>query len=344
MASRLADDPRIDPRIKSALAWMQAFAAPDVESREELLAQESTPEVRALYDSMFAMMDSRDREDLAPSDGLSVRTERVVSQPDGNIINLLVIRPDTAGVLPCVYYIHGGAMQIGSCFNGTYRAWGRMIAGQGVAVVLVDFRNCVLPSSVQEIAPFPAGLNDCLSGLKWLHANSAALKIDPRAVIIAGESGGGNLALASGMRLKRDGGLGLIKGLYAFCPFIAGQWPLAEHPSSTRENGIIADWHNNRSRMAYGIEAFRDRNPLAWPSFATTTDVEGLPPVVISLNECDPFRDEGVNFYRLLIQSGVRARCRQIMGTTHGAEFFPLAGCPEITQDAVAHIVQFCKE
>jgi acetyl esterase len=344
MASKLADDPRIDPRIKSAFAGIEVVSASDVSSREELLAQETTPKARALYDSMFAMMESRDREDLAPSGGLTVQTQRVVSWPDGNTINILAIRPDTTDVLPCVYYIHGGAMQIGSCFNGTYRAWARMIAAQRVVVVLVDFRNAVLPSSVPEIAPFPAGLNDCLSGLKWLHANSEPLKIDPRAVTIAGESGGGNLTLALGMKLKRDGELGLIKGLYALCPYIAGQWPLPEHPSSTRENAIIADWHNNRGRIAYGVDAFRARDPLAWPAFATEADVEGLPPVVISVNECDPFRDEGVSFYRLLIKSGVRARCRQIMGTTHGAELFPLAACPDITRDAADHIAQFCKE
>ena len=65
------------------------FSAPDVASREELLAQESTPEVRALYDSMFAMMDSRDREDLAPSDGLTFARSVWYRQPDGNTINIL---------------------------------------------------------------------------------------------------------------------------------------------------------------------------------------------------------------------------------------------------------------
>jgi acetyl esterase/lipase len=46
---------------------------------------------------------------------------------------------------------------------------------------------------------------------------------------------------------------------------------------------------------------------LAWPGFAQREDVEGLPPVVISVNECDPLRDEGINFYRLLLDSGVPA-------------------------------------
>ena len=35
-----------------------------------------------------------------------------------------------------------------------------------------------------------------------------------------------------------------------------------------------------------------------------------LVPTVISVNECDPLRDEGVGFYRLLMRAGVAARCR----------------------------------
>ena len=233
-------------------------------------------------------------------------------------------------------------MQVGSCYNGLQRAWGRMIAGNGVAVAMIDFRNALLPSSVPEVAAFPAGLNDCVSGLRWVHANSAALNIDPERIVIAGDSGGGNLTLACGLKLKRDGDIGLIKGLYALCPYIAGQWPLPENPSSVENNGILMDTHNNRAAMAYGIRAFHERDPLVWPAFASEQDVEGLPPVVISVNECDPLRDEGVNFYRLLLKSGVPARCRQIMGTTHAAELFPLA-CPDINRDAASHIANFCK-
>ena len=46
-----------------------------------------------------------------------------------------------------------------------------------------------------------------------------------------------------------------------------------------------------------GPKAFNARNPLAWPSFAKREHVEGLPPTVISVNECDPLLDEGIGFY-----------------------------------------------
>src|SRR6202050_1196728 len=116
-------------------------------------------------------------------------------------------------------------MQMSSCYEGNYKTWGRMIAAKGVAVAMVEFRNSVHPSEVPEIAPFPAGLNDCISGLKWVHANATSLSIDPKRIIVAGESGGGNLVLAVGMKLKQDGELGLIKGIYSLCPYIAGEWP-----------------------------------------------------------------------------------------------------------------------
>jgi acetyl esterase len=60
---------------------------------------------------------------------------------------------------------------------------------------MVDFRNCVSPLSVPEVAPFPAGLNDCVSGLKWVAASAEHLGVDPARIIVAGESGGGNLTL-----------------------------------------------------------------------------------------------------------------------------------------------------
>jgi len=289
---------------------------------------------------MLQMLDS---EEISPSAGLDISTHEFTSSPDGNSIKVQFIRPQSTQSLPCVYYIHGGGMQSMSCFWGIYRAWGKIIAQQGVAVAMVDFRNCLTPSSSPDVAPFPAGLNDCVSGLKWLVGQAEELNIDPGKIIIAGESGGGNLTLATGLQLKRDGDLGLIQGLYALCPYIAGSWPQEKYPSSTENNGLLLNLHNNRGAMAYGIEEFENANPLAWPGFATVEDVSGLPPTVISVNECDPLRDEGIAFYRLLLEAGVAARCRQVMGTVHATEIFAVA-CPEISRETAASIAQFCRD
>jgi len=343
MTSKLELDTRIDPRIKAYFAGIDVGAAkPNVSSREELLAQENTPEAVAAQDRVDAMFNAMDSEDVAPSAGLTVRTESFVSSPDDNTVKIQYIRPDGDEALPCVYYIHGGRMQFSSCYLGNYKALGRMIAARGVAVAMVDFRNTVHPSSAPEVAPFPAGLNDCVSGLKWVHAHADSLGIDPARIVVAGESAGGKLTLAVGMKLKQEGERGLIKGLYAVCPMIAGEWPLPQNPSSVENEGIFLSFQDNRSTMAYGIDAFRQRNPLAWPGMATSEDVQGLPPVLISVNECDPLRDEGIGFFRLLLASGVSARCRQVMGAVHAIETMPVV-CPDITRDTAGSIADFAR-
>jgi acetyl esterase/lipase len=343
MAHDIQADPRIDPRIKALLAAIPPLPVTDVSGRHELLAEAETPQALEGAEVFRSFMDLCDTEEAAPSSGLRVHTEHVVSSPDGNIINLQVIRPDSDEKLACVYYIHGGGMASLSCFDGMYRGWGKLIAANGVAVVMVDFRNAVSPSSVPEVAPYPAGLHDCISGFHWTLAHVDDLGIDPDRVVIAGESGGGNLTLATGMSLLRDGRIDGVKGLYALCPYIAGEWPQARLPSSTQNEGILLSLHSNRGAMGYGIEAFEAGDPLAWPLFATVEDVTGLPPVVINVNECDPLRDEGIEFYRLLLRAGVPARCRQQMGTMHGTEIFTIA-CPDVSRDTARDVAAFARD
>jgi acetyl esterase len=340
--NRISEDPRIDPRIKAMFGAVDiSFPDGDVDSREQMLKEANSEEAIAQREAFSVFGEACDTEEVAPSTGLAVTEHRVISQPDGNEINIRFIRPDSGEVVPCVYYIHGGGMTLGSCYDGNYRAWGRIIAAQGVAVAMVDFRNALVASSVKEVAPFPAGLNDCVSGVKWVAAHHAELGIDPARIVVAGESGGGNLTQATGLRLKQEGNLGVISGLYALCPYIAGMWPSPDSPSSSENNGILIDLHGNSGAMGYGIEAYESRNPLAWPSFATEDDVRGLVPTMISVNECDPLRDEGINFYRLLVRAGVSARCRQLMGTIHGTEIFLM--CPDISRDSAANIADFTR-
>ena len=336
-------DSRIDPRLKAVLPLMSGeLLMPKGLDREGMLAAARSQVFLDATELARVLMELCDVDDVVSSEGIVVQTHRVTSQPDGNVINVQFIRPDTDVTLPCVYYIHGGAMSTLSCYLGNYRAWGKIIAHHGVAVAMVDFRNAIAPSSVPEVAPYPAGLNDCVSGLKWVHDHALELGVDTGRVIVAGESGGGNLTLAVGMKLLREGEIGLVSGLYALCPCVAGSWPRDEYPSSVENNGIWIDVHGNDGAIAYGIEAFEARDPLAWPGFATGDDVRGLPPVVINVNECDPLRDEGIAFYRLLMAHGVEARCREMLGTMHATELIPIL-CPDITHDTARDLAGFCR-
>ncbi|MEL6666694.1 MAG: alpha/beta hydrolase fold domain-containing protein [Pseudomonadota bacterium] len=339
----IANDPRLDPRLKAMLAMLPSVTEDqDVASREAQLAETNTPEAIAAAEQVRMLLEMMDNEDIAPSAGLEISEREFTSQPDGNTIKIRFVRPEGDEKVPCVYYIHGGGMMTFSCFYGNYRAWSKIIAANGVAVAMVDFRNALTPSSAPEVAPFPAGLDDCVSGVRWLHANADELGIDADRIIISGESGGGNLTIATGLKLKQDGDLSIVSGLYPLCPYIAGQWPQDHLPSSTENNGILIGLHSNRGAMAYGMEALEAKNPLAWPLFAEEDDVRGFPKTMISVNECDPLRDEGIEFYRLLMRAGVSARCREVRGTCHAAELL-MNAVPDISGDTAADIARFAK-
>jgi acetyl esterase len=343
MTIDVQNDERLDPRLKAFLSLFPEEHGQDVKGRDEIIAQLATPEAKQVLEMTVAVTESWGSEELAPSSGLRFETLDVVSQPDGNTIKLQIVRPDNDETVACVYYIHGGAMATLSSFYGNYRAWARIIAAHGVAVVLVEFRNSVGENALDEVAPYRAALNDCVSGLKWTIKHAAEYRIDPSRVVVSGESGGGNLALATTLRLKRAGELDLIKGVYALCPYINGVWPDDRYPSSVTNNGIFINVHGNWGPMAYGIEALKNRDPLAWPGFATPEDVTGFPPTVVSVNECDPLHDEGVAFYRLLLSAGVAARGRDVLGTMHGTEL-TVALCPEITRATAADLAAFAEE
>jgi len=346
MANKISEDPRIDKRIKDVFGLLEVDSVmTEHATREEMMAFEETEEALMGKEIMHQINNAPHYKDVIPREGLNTVTKEFISEPDGNTIKIQYIRPDTDEILPCVYYIHGGGMEMSSCFDELYQAWGRCIARQNVAVAMVDFRNARWASSAEEVAPYPAGLNDCVSGIKWVHANSGDLNINPEQIIIAGESGGGNLTIATTLRLKQEGHLNLITGMYPICPYIAGAWPLQENPSSVENEGLLLSLHSSsgvsHGAIVYGIEEFNKKNPLAWPGFCTVDDVKGLPRTYIIVNECDPLRDEGVNFYRLLREADVEAQCRQVMGTIHGTEIF--LGCPEVSDETAMSIANFVR-
>ena len=245
-------------------------------------------------------------DEAAPSEGLEVTTAQFVSQPDGNAVEspdhptrnrsavgLRVLHP---------WRRHGHDVVLR---RDVPRAGGSTSPPTGSPSSWSTSATASSPRRPPRWRPSRPGSTTACRVSTGSSTHADDLRIDPARIVVAGESGGGNLTLATGLKLKRDGDLGLIKGLYALCPYIAGQWPTPECPSSHENEGLLLRLHNNRGRIGYGIEAFNERNPLAWPSFASVDDVTGFPPTVINVNECDPLRDEGINFYRLLLSAGV---------------------------------------
>lgn len=335
----LKTDMRADPRMVAALAPFEMDGAPapapvsEDSSYQELLDYCAEAEVG--FEGLFAALVA----DLPPIENVEKRTE-VIKGVDGNDINLYIHKPtNVSGPLPCVYHTHGGGMVMLEAAGPTYTRWRDELAALGMVVVGVEFRN---GAGTLGNHPFPAGLNDCTSGLQWTFENKSALGISK--IVISGESGGGNLSLATTLKAKKDGKLEQINGTFALCPYISNAWSkkIRELPSLYENDDLFL----NCSMMGalakvYDPEGKNADNPLCWPFTARREDLEGLPPHVISVNQLDPLRDEGLKYFQMLLAAGVKVYSRTVNGTCHAGDMIFRVAMPEVFAATVREIKGF---
>jgi acetyl esterase len=91
------------------------------------------------------------------------------------------------GPLPVVMYVHGGAFVW--CSKETHFLMAQLWARAGYVVFNVNYR--LAPRNM-----FPAAIEDLCEALRWVHDNAARFGGDPRRIVLAGESSGGNLVSA----------------------------------------------------------------------------------------------------------------------------------------------------
>ncbi len=335
----MATDPRADPRMVAALAPIGLAEAPEAAPVNidspiaELL--EYTMEAEVGFSALGDVLAAN-----APVITNVERRTEIIKGIDGNDISLYIHTPtDVDGPVPGVVHTHGGGMVIIEAAATAYVRWRDELASTGMVVIGVEFRN---GGGKLGPHPFPAGLNDCFSGLSWVHENRAALGISN--LIISGESGGGNLCLATTLKAKQEGVLGMVDGVYAQCPYISGVYA-EKNPAlpSLYEND---DYLLNCSMMGalvrvYDPEGSEGTNPLAWPYHATVEELAGLPPHVISVNQLDPLRDEGIAYYQKLTAAGVSASSRTVNGTCHAGDMLLRDALSDIYLGTVRDINSF---
>ena len=319
----LSADPRMNPSLLATLSGfgLAANGAPapitraDSEHDRRAFIAQSEDAFEGLYEAL--------QEDAPGGDPDVSHTTETITGVDGNEIILHIYRPTgSTETLPCTVYVHGGGMTILTAYNQVHRHWCEDLAATGMVAIGVDFRNA---GGVRGPFAFPAGLNDCSSAVAWVHANRSKLGIST--IVLQGESGGGNLVLATALKAKQDGVLDAIDGVYAMVPYISGGYgwdsdrKLSELPSLVENDGYYIECSMMDMLVAaYDPTGENAENPLSWPYFATNDDLEGLPPHVISVNELDPLRDEGKVYFRKLMQAGVSVYGRVNLGLTHAAD------------------------
>ena len=164
-------------------------------------------------------------------------------------------------------------------------------------------------------------------------------------VVISGESGGGNLSIATALKAKQDGWSADISGVYAQCPYIYGGYadPSPELTSLFENDDYFLNVGHQMAALVrpYDPTGENATNPLAWPYHASAEDLEGLPPFVISVNELDPLRDEGLAFHKKLVSAGVSSVARTVNGTCHAGDMLFLKFMPEVYAATVADLRSF---
>jgi len=230
-----------------------------------------------------------------------------------------VFTPEGTGPFPVIVYFHGGGWVIAD--KDVYDAGARGLARHAGAVVLsVDYRQ----------APehkFPAAWDDALVAYRWALTNAASLQGDPARIALAGESAGGNLAVATAIA-ARDAGLQLPL-------HVLSVYPVAQTSLNTEsyiENAIAKPL--NRAMVKWFVDHLvRSEDDLKDTRLQLIeADLRGLPPVTIINAHLDPLRSDGAKLLDALEDAGVSVERRDYEGVAH--EFFGGAAVLQKARDA----------
>ncbi|MEM7043946.1 MAG: alpha/beta hydrolase [Pseudomonadota bacterium] len=220
-------------------------------------------------------------------------------------IPLRLMRPEDVETEGAILYFHGGGFVLGSL--DTHHRLMRLLAIEArVTLIGVDYR--LAPEH-----PFPAPLDDCVQASRWLAGAAPTLDLDPERIVLAGDSAGANLALATLLRL-RDAGEALPEGAALFYGCYWSRLGTESHRKfgggayrlSTDEMGWF--WQHYLGESGRG-------DAYAEPMDA---DLTGLPPLFLNYCEIDPLADDTRELVARLDRAGVVHECIAYPGLVHG--------------------------
>jgi len=226
--------------------------------------------------------------------------------------------------LPVIVYYHGGGWVIADV--GTYDAGARTLARDVNAIVVsVEYRHA-------PEAKFPAQHDDAAMAYRWVLANAAAWGGDLSKVTFAGESAGGNLAVATAI-YARDNRLPAPKAVVSIYPIANSSMTLPSRTDSANAkplNTAMLKWFGHY----YTATPADMQDPRINLVGANLRD---LPPVTIINAQIDPLRSDGETLETALRNAGNRVERKVYPGVTH--EFFGMGKVVRGAYDANAYAV-----
>jgi acetyl esterase/lipase len=208
--------------------------------------------------------------------------------------------PSDARPGAAILYFHGGGYVVGLPVSRRKTA-GHLAAAAKARALLAKYRRA--PEH-----PFPAALEDGVAAYQCLIADGAA----PSRTVIAGDSAGGGLALATALSL-RDRGLPRPGGVVAISAWT--DMTLSGDSMESRAEADISCSRDGLLELAGMYLSDHDpRHPLASPVFA---DFVGLPPILCLVGGEERLLDDSVRVVRSAGMAGVDATLVVAAGMQH---------------------------
>jgi acetyl esterase len=246
----------------------------------------------------------------------------------GAIMSRLYVPAGAGGSSPGLLYLHGGGWVIGS--PDTHDRLARELA------VAIGARVMSLAYALAPEHPYPEGLDDCVDAAQWLGTHGGEIGIDVGRLLIGGDSAGGNLAAATLLRLRREGGPAFRAAIYLYGAFTLSRDTPSMQAWGDRDLILsvkVMEWF----RRLYLGEAAVESDPYAAP---INGDLRGLPPTVLVVGTLDPLRSDSEMFAAALAKASVDAVLHVFDDAPHA---FAQISMLDMAADAIARIASFAR-
>lgn len=289
--------------------------------------------LRTLYRSWSDRMAANPEMTIADLRSLFDEWHQSTLEPEGvtyksdvlSGVDALWALPVGADTKKVILYTHGGGFAVGSAASHRKLA-GHLAKHLGVTAVVIDYRRA--PEH-----PFPAQIEDATAVYKELLSRG----FKPTDITTSGDSAGGNLAIATVLKLRADG-VALPGAVIAFSP-----WLDMEHVGKTLQTNAATDALVSKailegmSGMFLGEKGSRV-DPLANPLKA---DYTGFPRLYINAGEVETLLDNAQDLARIAKAAGVSVTLSVVTGMQHVFPF--LAGRAAAADDELRRIAQWFK-
>ncbi len=234
-------------------------------------------------------------------------------QDDQTKLRLRIYKPKSiAAPTPVLIWLHGGGYVMGKPEMDD-RSCAAYVRELGISIVSVDYRYA--PKH-----PFPAGLEDSYSALKWVAAHAQQLGVDAKRIAIGGVSAGGGLAAAL-VQLAHD--RQEIKPVFQLLVY-----PMLDDRTVLRieiDDSNNVTWSQKSNRFGWESYLGRECGAEDVPAYsvpARREDLTGLPQAWIGVGTLDIFHDEDVAYAQRLKESGIECEMIIVPGAFHGFDVF----------------------